>query len=118
LANFVSSLSLHDALPISGTLVFNNCKLSYSIQSNGNGIEMVGGKYCISKNTEISQQMMDGFNYHKGANGELPYFIEIDSVGRDNGIMEGKGGSRSDNGSTAHDGIKGIRINGLYVRND
>src|SRR5699024_11588359 len=83
LANFVSSLSLHDALPISGTLVFNNCKLSYSIQSNGNGIEMVGGKYCISKNTEISQQMMDGFNYHKGANGELPYFIEIDCVGRD-----------------------------------
>lgn len=101
-----------------GTLVLNNCKLSYSIQANGNGIEMVGGRYAISKNTEISKQMMDGFNYHKGANGELPYFIEIDCVGRDNGIMEGKGGSRSDNGSTAHDGIKGIRINGLYVRND
>ena len=101
-----------------GTLVFNNCKLSYSIQSNGNGIEMVGGKYCVSKNTEISQQMMDGFNYHKGTNGELPYFIEIDCVGRDNGIMKGKAGSRSDNGSTAHDGIKGIRINGSYIRND
>ena len=101
-----------------GTLVLNNCKLSYSIQANGNGIEMVGGRYAISKNTEISKQMMDGFNYHKGANGELPYFIEIDCVGRDNGIMKGKGGSRSDNGSTAHDGIKGIRINGLYARND
>lgn len=101
-----------------GTLVLNNCKLSYSIQSNGNGIEMVGGRYAISKNTEISKQMMDGFNYHKGTNGELPYFIEIDCVGRDNGIMKGKGGSRSDNGSTAHDGIKGIRINGLYARND
>ena len=101
-----------------GTLVLNNCKLSYSIQSNGNGIEMIGGKYAISKSTEISKQMMDGFNYHKGANGELPYFIEIDCVGRDNGIMRGGGGSRSDNGSTAHDGIKGIRINGLYVRND
>lgn len=101
-----------------GSLVFNNCKLSYSIQSNGNGIEMVGGKYCVSKNTEISQQMMDGFNYHKGTNGELPYFIEIDCVGRDNGIMKGTGGSRSDNGSTAHDGIKGIRINGSYIRND
>ncbi|MDN6182533.1 MAG: hypothetical protein L0I92_07245, partial [Staphylococcus equorum] len=101
-----------------GSLVFNNCKLSYSIQSNGNGIEMVGGKYCISKNTEISQQMMDGFNYHKGDNGELPYFIEIDCVGRDNGVMKGKGGSRSDNGSTAHDGIKGIRVNGCYLRND
>ncbi|WP_275431395.1 phage baseplate upper protein [Mammaliicoccus sciuri] len=101
-----------------GTLVLNNCKLSYSIQSNGNGIEMVGGRYAISKNTEISKQMMDGFNYHKGTNGELPYFIEIDCVGRDNGIMKGEGGSRSDNGSTAHDGIKGIRINGLYTRND
>lgn len=101
-----------------GTLVLNNCKLSYSIQSNGNGIEMIGGKYAISKSTEISKQMMDGFNYHKGTNGELPYFIEIDCVGRDNGVMKGKGGSRSDNGSTAHDGIKGIRINGLYARND
>ena len=101
-----------------GTLILNNCKLSYSIQSNGNGLEMIGGKYAISKNTEISKQMMDGFNYHKGTNGELPYFIEIDCIGRDNGVMKGKGGSRSDNGSTSHDGIKGIRINGLYVRND
>lgn len=101
-----------------GTLVLNKCKLSYSVQSNGNGIEMVGGKYCVSKETEISKQMMDGFNYHKGANGELPYFIEIDCIGRDNGFEQGTAGSKSNNGSTSHDGIKGIRINGIYARND
>jgi len=101
-----------------GSLVMNDVKLSYSSQSNGNGLEMVGGTYVISYKCESSKQMMDGFNYHKGANGELPYFIEIDCIGRDNGFEQGTGGSKSNNGSTAHDGIKGIRLNGLYARND
>lgn len=101
-----------------GKIVLNNVKLSYSVQSNGNGLEMVGGTYAVSNACESSKQMMDGFNYHKGANGELPYFVEIDCVGRDNGFEMGTAGSKSNNGSTAHDGIKGIRLNGLYARND
>lgn len=101
-----------------GRLVMNNVKASYSTQSNGNGLEMVGGSYCISKDCEFSKQMMDGFNYHKSSNGALPYFVEIDCIARDNGVMKGTSGNRSDNGSTSHDGIKGIRVNGLYARND
>lgn len=101
-----------------GSLVLKDVKGSYSVQSNGNGLELVGGRYCISQNVEFSKQMMDGFNYHKGANGELPYFVEIDCIARDNGFEMGTAGSKSNNGSTAHDGIKGIRLNGLYARND
>lgn len=101
-----------------GEIVLNNVKLSYSVQSNGNGLEMVGGTYAVSNACESSKQMMDGFNYHKGINGELPYFVEIDCIARDNGFEMGTAGSKSNNGSTAHDGIKGIRLNGLYARND
>lgn len=101
-----------------GKIICNDVKMSYCVQSNGNGLEMVGGSQSISYKTEISKSMMDGFNYHKGINGELPYFIEIDCIGRDNGFEKGAGGSKSNNGSTSHDGIKGIRINGIYTRND
>ncbi|MCD8832767.1 phage baseplate upper protein [Staphylococcus arlettae] len=101
-----------------GKLILKDIKASYSVQSNGNGIEMIGGSYSISENVEVSQSMMDGFNYHVGANGELPYFIEINCIGRDNGFEKGTSGQKSNNGSTAHDGVKGIRLNGIYTRND
>ena len=101
-----------------GSIVLENVRMSYSTQSNGNGLEMVGGSYVISKNVEISKEMMDGFNYHVGFNGELPYFVEINCISRNNGFEQGTGGSKSNNGSTAHDGIKGIRINGVYSFND
>lgn len=101
-----------------GKFILKDIKASYSVQSNGNGIEMIGGNYSISENVEVSQSMMDGFNYHIGANGELPYFIEINCIGRDNGFEKGTSGQKSNNGSTAHDGVKGIRLNGIYTRND
>lgn len=101
-----------------GKLILKDIKASYSVQTNGNGIEMIGGSYCISENVEVSQAMMDGFNYHVGANGELPYFIEINCIGRDNGFEKGTSGQKSNNGSTTHDGVKGIRLNGIYTRND
>ncbi|WNM51234.1 tail fiber protein [Staphylococcus phage Alsa_4] len=101
-----------------GSIVLENVRMSYSTQSNGNGLEMVGGSYVISKNVEIAKEMMDGFNYHVGSNGELPYFVEINCISRNNGFEQGTGGSKSNNGSTAHDGIKGIRINGVYSFND
>lgn len=99
-------------------LYFYNVKFLHGTQSNGNGLEIVGGKKVICEKCHASHNPMDGFNYHKGKNGSLPYFIELNCTGNNNGELKGEGGSRSDNGSTAHDGIKGIRINGIYGNND
>lgn len=101
-----------------GELILNDIRGSYCVQSNGNGLEMVGGNYCVSNKVEFSKEILDGFNYHKGMNNSLPYFIEIDCIGRDNGFEQGSAGQKSNNGSTSHDGVKGIRINGIYIRND
>lgn len=101
-----------------GNLFAKNCKFLYGVQSNGNGLEIIGGGLVISQGCVASKNPMDGFNYHKSAGTLLPYFLEIDCVGRNNGILAGTGGTRSDNGSTAHDGVKGIRTNGKYYRND
>lgn len=99
-------------------LYFYNVKFLHGTQSNGNGLEIVGGKKVISERCHASHNVMDGFNYHKGKTGSLPYFIEINCSGNNNGALKGTGGSRSDNGSTAHDGVKGIRLNGIYGNND
>lgn len=99
-------------------LYFYNVKFLHGTQSNGNGLEIVGGKKVISERCHASHNAMDGFNYHKGKTGSLPYFIEINCSGNNNGALKGTGGSRSDNGSTAHDGVKGIRLNGIYGNND
>lgn len=94
------------------------CKFIHGLQINANGLEIVGGVSSISQETYGARNPMDGFNYHIGANGHLPYFIEIDCYGIENGEFKGTSGNRSDNGSTAHDGIKGIRLNGFYGNND
>lgn len=60
----------------------------------------------------------DGFNYHKNGN-SIPNFVEIDCVGANNG-NDGIAlavNSYWNNGSTAHEGVKGIRINCVYYNN-
>ncbi|MCE4957723.1 hypothetical protein [Macrococcoides caseolyticum] len=96
-----------------------NTKFIHSAQTNGNGVEIVGGDRAIFQNCVASHNYMDGFNYHKGlVNSTIPYFIEIDCIGSNNGSGKGTAGSQSNNGSTAHDGVKGIRVNGTYAHND
>ena len=102
----------------SAEIYCRNVKFLHGTALNGNGVEVVGGRKVILENCHASQNPLDGFNYHKGANGSLPYFVEINCAGNNNGKYRGTNGSRSDNGSTAHDGIKGIRINGVYANND
>ena len=95
-----------------------NCKFIHGLQVNANGLEIVGGVSSICQNVIASKNPMDGFNYHIGTNGSKPYMIEIDCKGVDNGEWKGTNGSRSDNGTTLHDGLKGIRLNGYYGYND
>ena len=60
----------------------------------------------------------DGFNYHKNGN-STPNFVEIDCVGANNGNdgIALATNSYWNNGSTAHEGVKGIRINCVYYNN-
>nr|DAK01129.1 MAG TPA: hypothetical protein [Caudoviricetes sp.] len=67
---------------------------------------------------EAQYSSKDGFNYH-ALNGNIPNFIEIDCIGANNG---NDGVAVADNqywqnGSTAHDGVKGLRIGGYYYNN-
>jgi len=89
------------------TIIGKHCKFKYA---TGNGLQSVG---CITYmvDSEASANGADGFNYHASA-GLIPYFAEIDCIGRDNGATED-----NDNGSTAHDGAVGIRVNGEYYGN-
>lgn len=67
---------------------------------------------------EAQYSSKDGFNYH-ALNGNIPNFIEIDCIGANNG---NDGVAVADNqywqnGSSAHDGVKGLRIGGYYYNN-
>lgn len=85
-----------------------NCKAKYGVTGNTVRIE---GSNTIFQDCEAARGTDDGFNYHS-LNGVICKAIEINCVGRDNGIT-----GDNDNGSTIHDGGKIIRINGKYYRN-
>ena len=101
----------------SNSAFFNNCSFNYAATSY-NGLAIVGGKNIVLNDCTANNNGMDGFNYHIGADGSKPFIIEIDCVGLNNGIEKGTAGVKSNNGTTIHDGLKGIRVNGLYGRND
>lgn len=100
------------------SVYINNCTLNYASQTNGNGLEIVGGKEVIVNNSVANNNYMDGFNYHIGSDGSKPLVIEINCTALENGFEKGTAGVKSDNGSTTHDGLKSIRVNGIYARND
>lgn len=78
----------------------------------------IRGANAYSVRCEAQYSSKDGFNYHT-LNGNIPNFVEIDCIGANNG---NDGIALSDNqywqnGSTAHDGVKGLRIGGYYYNN-
>lgn len=97
---------------------FKNVKFLHATAINGNGYEIVGGKTAIAQKCIASSNVLDGFNYHVGATGSIPLIAEIDCLAEENGIDKGAISGKSNNGSTLHDGVKGVRINGIYSKND
>jgi hypothetical protein len=94
----------------SPTVIMKSCKFKYGSQG-GNGCFANLGAISYLLDCEAAKGEQDGFNYH--INGGLKSkFAEIDCIGRDNGLQDD-----NDNGSTAHDGSTGIRVNGQYFRN-
>lgn len=63
---------------------------------------------------EASFSNKDGFNYHQ-FDGTIAYGLEIDCIAKANGY--GNTGGAYNNGSTAHDGSKVMRIGGNYFSN-
>lgn len=88
-----------------------NCSFKYG--STLDNVQVIGAKEAFFQNCTAAHSSNDGFNYHIG-NGVLPKFIEVNCTGRNNGFQ----GANNNNGSTAHDGIKGIRVNGTYFLNE
>lgn len=83
-----------------------------------NGLAVTGGESVILQNCSANNNGFDGFNYHIGKDQSLPLVIEINCRAYENGNDKGTAGFKSNNGTTTHDGITSIRINGVYARND
>ena len=88
-------------------LYAKNCKFKHA--TNGNGLTLTGITTAILQSCEAAANLADGFNYHI-LNSVAPRAIEIDCIGRDNGLTA----SDTDNGSSCHDGGSVIRLNGQY----
>ncbi|MGL4852901.1 MAG: hypothetical protein ACRC3Z_09715 [Phocaeicola sp.] len=97
------------------TLYAYKCKFNYSIDASTSlgGLRALGGNYYLVE-CEASYNEADGFNYHISPGGSIPNFTEINCKGFFNGAHPIVAEYYSNNGSTAHDGAKGIRLNCQY----
>jgi len=91
-----------------------NCTFRYSYIQDG--LTVVNARKTYLQGCEASRNVKDGFNYHMDAYpSEQCYFIEVDCSGFRNGIdQEALPLENNRNGSTAHDGIIGVRVNSDY----
>ena len=95
-----------------------NCRFLYSYGSNSvnkNAVFITDIELAIFENCVCAFARSDGFNYAMGSI-KAPKFIELNCVAHDNGTNEA-GNVNNNNGSTAHNGCYGLRINGQYYNN-
>jgi hypothetical protein len=93
------------------TGIFVDCKFIYGCGSASGGLSTYKATSVYLEKCYASNNINDGFNYHS-ADGVITRVIEANCVGINNGSE-----SDSDNGSTVHDGISIIRVNGIYGNN-
>jgi len=86
-------------------LVLDNCELIYSI---GNGIAANGYGLAVMHKCSAYGNLLDGFNYHTGANGISTKVVEIDCASYRNGVNDGV---HNDNASSIHGGCRAVRVN-------
>jgi hypothetical protein len=87
-----------------------NCSFKYS--GGGNGFFAQGVTVAILKDCVAALNANDGFNYEM-RNSVDPKVTEVNCVGRHNGLVE----TENNNGSSAHDDTRIVRINGAYYDN-
>lgn len=88
--------------------VAKDCEFKYASEGNG-GFTALGADVILQK-CVFSRNAKDGANYH-ARNGRVNRVIEVDCVGRNNGLGRN---TDTDNNSSIHDGGKIIRVNCTY----
>lgn len=91
-------------------VVFDNCKFTYNVGGSNNVVKIASAQAIFNK-CVARYSRNDGFAYTVTENGANTGFVEIDCEAYNNGFNLS---SDSSNGSTAHSGICGIRVNGIY----
>ena len=94
------------------TFTAKNCKFLWSGWTSADALPVLGNVECYTQACTAANSGKDGFNYH-ATGGYIPTFVEIDCVGHSNGLFN-VNGDYTMNATTAHDGVKGIRIGGKY----
>ena len=96
-----------------GTLTFKAKKCRFLYGRGVNAIALQGTNSILDECEGCYSYGYDGFNYH-GYNSKVCNGIEINCIGSNNGLNSS---TNNNNGSTAHDGSKVLRINGNYFNN-
>lgn len=107
--NFIGGdncIKISPAMKINHELYLKKCNCYYA--TNGDVILIGNIKRGYFQNINCAYGVKDGFNYTSGVD-----FIEINC----NGFANGDGSRNTDNGSTAHNDCRGIRINCNYYDN-
>lgn len=101
-----------------------NTKFLYGSGNGGesDAINVNGATYAFFQNCVAAYSDKDGFNYTAYNNAlekkSSPKFIEVNCKGFGNGLKNKiPGAENTNNGSTAHEGAIGIRVNGEYFYN-
>lgn len=95
------------SLTSASRIVLDTCKFTYG---DTNGLRALGLGLCISRNCTQYGNLADGFNYHVGTTNLLDVkAIEIDCTAY--AIGDTADVSYNDNGSTAHEACRVVRIN-------
>ncbi|MGN7183687.1 BppU family phage baseplate upper protein [Cytobacillus kochii] len=98
--------------PQTAGVFLKNCTFKYT--NGSNVLRLWGIGRVFSQNCVVAHGRLDGFNYHLGSANVVPDAIEVNCIGRHNGLDEE---GDSNNGSTMHDGGRIIRVNGEYFSN-
>lgn len=94
-------------------LIFNGGTARYSADTF-NGYAISGVPLSILNDCDAYGNDADGFNYHVGSNAIDPKVMEIACRGFKNGLTDG---TNNDNGSTAHEASRIVRVSCEYFAN-
>lgn len=109
----VACLSIENNTTYVPTVYAKDCKFLYGGHAGTENAVNIFGANAYFLNCEACYSKKDGFNY-SSLNGLGAQGIEINCIGSNNGRGTD---DNSNNGSTAHNGSKVIRINGNYFNN-
>jgi len=103
---------LQDTAGGSPNIYASRCTFNYSSAGHG-GFHSEGAGNTFFVRCRAVYNNQDGFNYHEGDFTSVTKSLEIDCVG----MLNGDDTADNDQGSTTHDGLVAVRVNGIYIKN-